>query len=58
MTIGTTQFFKKNSELFSRLNEDLKSQIEVEIPTFNQYANVSSKLINDFFSLLSFFHIL
>ena len=25
MTIGTTQFFKKNSELFSRLNEDLKS---------------------------------
>ena len=25
MTIGTTQFFKKNSELFSRLNEDLKT---------------------------------
>ena len=25
MTIGTTQFFKKNSELFSRLKEDLKS---------------------------------
>lgn len=25
MTVGTTQFFQKNSELFSRLNEDLKS---------------------------------
>lgn len=35
--------------MYSDMNEDLKSQIEVEIPTFNQYANVSSKLINDFF---------
>ena len=25
MTIGTTRFFQNNSELFSRLNEDLKS---------------------------------
>ena len=24
MTIGTTRFFQNNSELFSRLNEDLK----------------------------------
>ena len=40
--------------MYSDMNEDLKSQIEVEIPTFNQYANVSSKLINDFLSKKNF----
>ena len=35
--------------MFSDMSPVLKSQIPFDIPTFEQYANVSSKLINDFF---------
>ena len=35
--------------MFSDMSQELKSQLPFIIPTFDEYANVSSKLINDFF---------
>jgi len=41
-------FISLGGGMFSDMSSELKSQIPFEIPTFEEYSNVSSKLINDF----------
>jgi diaminopimelate decarboxylase len=53
--INDIEYISLGGGLYGEMNHEMKKQFEIEIPTFDEYASVSAKKINEYFNNINIF---